>query len=71
MEYTNERPTVEGWYWYVHPAWTEGVCIEVFRDGQRWYASAERIIKRTWRYLEHLEGHWAGPLTEPESPFAA
>lgn len=68
MNWTKDRPTVEGYYWTLLP-WDGAVptIAHVHREGSRGLAAS---WGEDWDLLEdvHEDMKWAGPLGPPEDP---
>jgi hypothetical protein len=68
MNWTRDRPTKTGWYWWRDPEYRENlpeVC-KVYRD------RFEAILRITWNDssgadypVTDYDGEWAGPLEPP------
>lgn len=75
MNWTTEKPTAPGWYWYRSGLGDEGdweqskpIVIEISffcnRDTLRAFMSSSDCVY----YLEDAHGEFAGPIPEPEDP---
>lgn len=57
-EWTTEKPTVPGWYWYKGNWNAETVHVV--------YAQNGRLYARWWDWVDEMNGQWAGPLEVPK-----
>jgi hypothetical protein len=69
MNWTAEKPTKIGWYWYHDPD------VNMGKPTPAWVFDANRMMwvtlcavhsKSETRSLSHCHGHWAGPLIPPD-----
>jgi hypothetical protein len=72
MKWTNEKPTVEGWYFYrgttgPHTVNHTLVVRVSFGDGVRVRKDVALVYEGEERYsIDRMPGEWAGPIPEPE-----
>lgn len=66
MKWKNDKPTVEGWYWYRQPR-KNGI-----REGQFYPSTMAHVDGSLWcdcdsQYdaVTAFDGQWAGPIPEP------
>jgi hypothetical protein len=66
MNWTEEKPTKEGWYWHKIIHHSRPRVLHVFKlagelvvDNMKWSSPAK---------VEDCRGLWAGPIEEPEWP---
>ena len=72
MTCTNERPTVDGWYWFAGRLWDD--TSDLFEHGD--YKPANFVIVEVWKRWIHADGEdwtqadgvWCGPLVPPPLP---
>jgi hypothetical protein len=68
LQYTDEKPARDGYYWYLEPTFTYGSIVRVFfnstddRLNNRLSVRDEGRVHR----LDQYNGKWAGPIPEPE-----
>ena len=65
MNWTNERPTQRGWYWFRGtpglPLGQYDGILQIDNSGQ-----AQLNGKAGWWPFERFEGQWAGPVEQPK-----
>lgn len=62
--WTNERPAVEGWYWYREKLLEHMPPVEEIRHITK-DPRCGRLVCRGKGSLELAKGEWSGPLTPP------
>jgi len=65
MNWTKEKPTKEGWYWYgsdVSDPKPTILWVDIMNNGQGWVSWPDHSSDR----LTRVEGEWYGPLKLPE-----
>lgn len=62
MEWTTDKPSKPGWYWWR----TEG-SVEITRVYIMVWNEADQEVRPwcSWGWIAQLEGEWAGPIPEP------
>lgn len=67
LRWTEEKPTVEGWYWWKRGRYQELVEVrERFVKGELWMTDSEQ--EDGWLRLDKAyEAQWAGPIPQPSN----
>jgi hypothetical protein len=67
-EWTHDKPTVAGWYWYRGPLLSdpddEPIVVKVYDVGKLFYAGPWPDGRTSVR-LDLAFGEWAGPIKPP------
>lgn len=62
--WTNESPTVEGWYWYIENVDTETLLLSIVQvidcDGVML-----ALLYEDTNNVQEMKGNWSGPLVPP------
>lgn len=64
-EWTNKKPTSEGYYWFKESYATDPRVLKVGeRQGRLQAEEAGRAVEE-WRKIDLYDGYWAGPIVQP------
>lgn len=68
MQWTTDKPTTPGWYWWREPHCSAQIVLILLGGGR----NRKRLFmvrlgeSDAPPILEHVPGAWAGPIAEPE-----
>lgn len=65
--WTNEQPTVPGWYWWRETTNHEPAVLKVYKFWVMPPHGGKYVLATTSQHLvEYMNGQWAGPIEEPK-----
>ena len=70
MNWTTNKPTVPGWYWYRERHTDRPLILDVQQlpGGKLAFLANLNRLGEDYVYIEDLNGEWAGPLSPPARP---
>lgn len=71
LYWTHDKPTEEGWYWYIERAGVDMTLTSIVQvvdvtEDNNGSSKVVIVFKGDEEiYIEHMNGNWAGPLVPP------